>query len=135
MILFLHFLVMTSALFCLSSLYKVGHALENFIGPSQVLQHKVLIVQLQKPMIQLILLLSPVSLLNILRFLFQPLHFHTGISFLRLFFIFLSGKSNMALFSEKRFEVVPWNDLLIFLESIIEVVGQSIRASMVLLDF
>lgn len=37
MILFLHFLVMTSALFCLSSLYKVGHALENFIGPSQVL--------------------------------------------------------------------------------------------------
>ena len=37
MILFLHFLVVAATLFGLSTFHEISHALEYFIGPSEVL--------------------------------------------------------------------------------------------------
>ena len=41
---------------------EVGHSLEDFVRPPQLLHHEVLAVNFQKPVIPLILLVQPVPL-------------------------------------------------------------------------
>lgn len=52
----LHFLVMTTALFCLSGSNKEFHGLEDLICASHVAVDEVLVVNLEKPMIAPVLL-------------------------------------------------------------------------------
>lgn len=66
MIFFLHFLVMAPALLRLSGLDEYGHALEYFVCPAEVLLDEMTVVYLQEPVVQFILLLSPVPLLDVL---------------------------------------------------------------------
>lgn len=100
MIFFLHFLMMAAALLCLPSLNKICHTFEYFISSSEILVNKMFIMQLQKPMIQFILLWSPVTLLDIFCLLLSHLYLRIHISLLRLLFVFLSGQSNMTLLSK-----------------------------------
>ena len=53
-VLFLHFLMVASALLGLSAANKYFHCLENLVGSSHVAVDEVLVVDLQKPMIALV---------------------------------------------------------------------------------
>ena len=53
---FLHFLVMASALLSLPSTYKQLHGLEYFICSAHVAVDKVLVMNLQEPVVLLVLL-------------------------------------------------------------------------------
>lgn len=64
-VLFLHFLVVTPALFGLPSAYEQLHGLEYLVHSPHMSVHEVLIVYLQEKMIFLILLVSPVPLVHI----------------------------------------------------------------------
>lgn len=59
MVLLLHFLVMAAALLCLSGLDEVRHSLEYLISPPEVLLYEVLTVNLQEPVVQLVLFCTP----------------------------------------------------------------------------
>lgn len=55
-IFFLHFLMMTSTLLSLSCAYEYLHCFEYFVSSTHVTVDKMLVVDLQKPMITLVLL-------------------------------------------------------------------------------
>lgn len=61
-ILFLHLLVMASALFSFPGANEKCHSFEDFVQPSHFLADKMIAVNLQKPMISLVLLCGPVAL-------------------------------------------------------------------------
>lgn len=63
-ILFLHFLVMASTLLCLSSSNEVCHGLEYLISSSKMLKNEVPIVNFEKPVIQLVLSMRPMTFMN-----------------------------------------------------------------------
>jgi len=62
MVLFLHLLVVASALFGLTRSDEARHAGEDLVGSAQFLDHEVPAVQLQKPVVELVLFVAPVSL-------------------------------------------------------------------------
>lgn len=98
---------MTPTLLSLPRLDEVGHGLEYLVGPPQVLQHKVLVVQLQKTMIKFVLLRCPVSLLNILGLRLSGLRLQIHTSFLGLLPVLPFSQSDVALLPEKGLEIVP----------------------------
>ena len=126
-VLLLHLLVVAAALLGLPSLDEVGHALEYFVGPAQVLVDEVLVVQFKKPVVELVLLGGPVPLLNVLRLLLRQLHLRVNIPFLRFLFVFLSGQPNVALLAEQRLEVVPRDYLLTSLPGFVAQVGRTTK--------
>lgn len=69
MILLLHLLMMTPALFCLSCGDEASHVLEDLIRSSEILEDEVFAVDLQEPMVSLVFLCSPMSLLDVFLFL------------------------------------------------------------------
>lgn len=61
MIFFLHFLVVTSTLFCLPWSYKHGHGFEDFVQSSHLLADEMFVIDLQEPMISLVLFQWPMT--------------------------------------------------------------------------
>jgi hypothetical protein len=55
-ILFFHFLVVTAALLCLPGPHKGCHCLENLVHPAHMFVQEMIVVNLQEPMITLILI-------------------------------------------------------------------------------
>jgi hypothetical protein len=84
---FLHFLVMTSTLFCLSRIHKFLHCLEDFVGSSHVFINKMGRVNLEEPVISFVLLEVPVAFLSSL-----AQSFCVFSSFLYFFFLFFDNK-------------------------------------------
>ena len=119
MILLLHLLVVAAALFRLPGLYEIGHALEDFISSSQIFVNEMSVMQLQKPVVKLVFLGTPVPLLDILCLLLRHLHLRVQVPFLRLLFVFFSGEPDMTLLAEERLEVVARNDFLVFLKRLV----------------
>ena len=109
MILFLHLLMMTAALLGLPAADERSHIFKDLIGPPEMLEDEVPTVDLQKPMISLIFLGSPVPLLDVLLLLLRRLQFWVRGSLFRLFLVLLPGQPNVALLSEQRLEVVSRN--------------------------
>ena len=64
-VLFLHLLMVTPALLCLSSSNEYLHRLEYLVSSSHVTVHEVLVVNLQKPMITLVFFRQPVSMVEL----------------------------------------------------------------------
>jgi hypothetical protein len=92
MMLFLHFLMMASALLGLSSANKFSHTCKYSVHSPQAPVHEVSVICFQKPMISLILLQGPVSKLLIWVFLFltgAKLYFFVFI-FVVFFVLFLT---------------------------------------------
>lgn len=69
-VLFLHFLVMTSTLFCLSSSNKDLHCLKYFVCPAHVTVDEVLVMDLQEPVVSFVLLRKPMPVILLLQLLF-----------------------------------------------------------------
>ncbi len=72
MIFLLHFLVVTATLLSLASGDEGCHILEDLVCPSEVLEDEVATVDLQEPVIPLVLLHRPVALLDVLLLLLPP---------------------------------------------------------------
>ena len=92
------------ALFGLPGANINSHALEYFVSTTQVLQYEVLTVNLQKPMVQPVLLLSPMAFLGVFGLRFNILYLEvaileTGLS--RQLFLFVSCHPQMTLFPEE----------------------------------
>ena len=121
MIFFLHFLMMASTLFCLSTFHEACHALEYLVSSSEMFQYKMLTVYFQEKMIQFILLIGPMPFLYIFGlFSFLTLTFSTEIAFEWFLFIFLFGEFNMTFLSKEWLEVISrYNFLCLFLKLII----------------
>jgi hypothetical protein len=64
-IFFLHFLMVASALFCLTSANEGFHCLEDLIHASHMTIDEMFIVDLQEPMIFLVLLQEPMTPVHI----------------------------------------------------------------------
>lgn len=62
--LFLHLLMMASALLCFSGADKFFHSLEDLVRPPQVLIEEMLTIEFKKPMISLVLISGPMAFLN-----------------------------------------------------------------------
>jgi len=60
---FLHLLVVASALFCLPGSDKKFHSLEYFVSPTHMTVDKVLVVNFQEPVIPLVFLGEPVTVI------------------------------------------------------------------------
>lgn len=60
LMLFLHFLVMASALLCFSTTHEFCHTCEYAVHSSQATVHEVGVVNLEKPVVSLVLLHCPV---------------------------------------------------------------------------
>jgi hypothetical protein len=58
--------MMTATLFCLPRGDELLHSLEDFIHPSQLLVEEVLTVELQEPVVSLILIYAPMASLDTL---------------------------------------------------------------------
>ena len=69
-VLFLHLLMMASALFGLPRTNKYLHCLENLIGSSHVTVDEVLVVNFQEPVILLVFFRHPMSMVQLLWLLF-----------------------------------------------------------------
>jgi len=65
LVLFLHFLMMTATLFCLSRSYEKLHCFEDFVCPSHMPIHKMLVMYFQKPMIFFVLLIRPMASIDV----------------------------------------------------------------------
>ena len=72
-VLFLHFLVVAPALFSLSRPNEKLHRLEDLVSTSHMAVDKVLVVNLQKPMISLVLFRHPMPVVELLRLFFTHL--------------------------------------------------------------
>lgn len=59
---FLHFLMMTSALFCFPRANEFGHGFEDFIHASELFHDEMFAVSLQEPMIFFVFFLEPMTL-------------------------------------------------------------------------
>lgn len=118
-VLLLHLLVVAPALLCLPGLNEVGHALEDLVGPSEVLEDEVFVVNLEEPVIEFVFLSGPMSFLDIFGLFLSNLNFGVEAAFLGFLFVFFPGKADMALFPEERFKVVTWDDLLIAFEGLV----------------
>lgn len=113
MVFFLHLLVVTSALLCLTSSYEVGHTFEDFVGSAKIFEDKMSIMNFQEPMVKFILFVSPMSFLCIFGFLFRIIKLNTTIFLLSFLLIFLAGKPNMTFLSKQRLKVVTRYNFLI----------------------
>lgn len=96
------------------------HALENFISTTQMLQDEVLTVNLQKPMVQPVLLLSPMAFLGVFGLRLNTLYLEvailqTGLS--RQLFLFVSRHPQMTLFTEQWLKIVVRDDLIACVKS------------------
>ena len=74
--------MVATTLLCLPGLNEVCHAFEYFISPPQVLEYKVFVVQLEEPVVELVLLGGPMTFLDILGLLLGHLHLGVQISLL-----------------------------------------------------
>ena len=63
-VLFLHFLMVTSALFCLAWIHEFFHRLEDFVHPPHVLVDKMSGVHFEEPVISFVLLKVPMPFLS-----------------------------------------------------------------------
>ena len=113
MVFFLHFLMMTSALLSLSCSYEACHALKDFICPSKMFMNEVAIVNLEEPVIQFVLLKSPMPFLYVFCLFLWAFNSDITIFLLSLFFVFLAGQANMAFFSKQRLKVITWYHLFL----------------------
>lgn len=77
MILFLHFLVVTAALLGFPGGYEARHAFEDFVSAPEMLLDEVGTVQLEEPVVVLVLLGAPVSLQNLTLFVASIFHLQT----------------------------------------------------------
>ena len=69
-VLFLHFLVMTPALFCLASSNKYLHCLKYLVCPAHMAVDEVLVMDLQEPVVPFILFRKPMPMILLLQLLF-----------------------------------------------------------------
>jgi len=83
--LFLHFLMVASALFCLACIHKFFHCLEDFIHPAHVFVDKMGGVHLEEPVISFVLLKVPMPFLSALSQSFRV--FSSFLYFLFKFFL------------------------------------------------
>lgn len=67
-IFFLHFLMMAAALLGLATANELLHCFEDFIGSAHVAVDKVLVVELQKPVVSFVFLQRPMPSVNLFRF-------------------------------------------------------------------
>ncbi len=81
---FLHLLMMTPALLSFSSQNEFFHCLKNLVHSSQMLVHKMLAIDLQKPMISFVFFKCPVSSLKALSQRFCVFSFFLCLFFRRL---------------------------------------------------
>ncbi len=113
MIFFLHFLMMASALFCLSSGDETCHIFKDFISSSKMLMYKMTTMNFQKPMISFVFLSSPMTFLYILFLFLSCLLFYMRASFLRFLLMFFPSETNMTLLSKKRLKIVSWDNFFL----------------------
>lgn len=70
------------------------------------------VVELQEPVIQFILLRTPVPFLNVLSLSFARFRPGVQLSFLRLFFVLFASQPNVTLLAKQGLEVIAGYDLL-----------------------
>lgn len=112
MIFLLHLLMMTTTLLGLPCINKAGHTFENLVSTSQILENEMSVMQLQEPVIRFVLLIGPMSLLDIFSLFLRVFHLDTAVPLLCLLFVFLSGQSNMTFFPKQRLKIISRNNLL-----------------------
>lgn len=112
-ILFLHFLVVASALLSLPAGDEVRHCFEDFVGSAQVLQDEVAVMEFEEPVVEFVFLGSPVPFLNILGFSLSRKMLEVWVFLAIIFLGLLAGEPDMALLAEKRLKVVSWDDLFL----------------------
>jgi hypothetical protein len=104
--------MMTTALLRLSSCYKTSHTLKYLIRSTKEFINKVLAMQLQKPMVPLVLLGRPVTLHYVFHLPFVCLLFY-NLLLLHLFLILLLSEPYLAFLPKQRLEVVSRYNFLI----------------------
>lgn len=114
-IFFLHLLMVASTLLCLSTFHEISHAFEYFIGPAKMLQNKVTVMNLQKEVVKLALLLTPVSLLDVLGLTIDGLVLGSDCAFGRFLPILFFAELDVAFLAEKGLKVVARDDLFLLL--------------------
>jgi len=112
-VLLLHLLVVAPALLCLPGSDEVGHAFEDFVGPAQMLQHEMAVVQFQEPVIQLVFFVRPVSFLYVFGLCLCGVVLEMWVLLLGFLLGLFPGEAYVTLLAEERFEVVAGDDLLV----------------------
>lgn len=108
-ILFLHFLMMAPTLLCLSSTNKVRHGLEYLISSPQVPKNEMSTVNFEKPMVQLVLLLRPMTFVDASCLFFWIFNFDILIFLLSLLLYLLAAESQLTFFPKQRLKVITWD--------------------------
>lgn len=106
--------MMAAALLSLSTFHKISHAFEYFVGPSQVLQYEMTIVDLQEVVVKFVFFMGPMSFLNIFGLFFHCLVFQGKAALHGLFFVLFFTKFDMTFLSKEWLEVIS-RDYLFFL--------------------
>lgn len=92
---------MAPALFGFSGLDEIGHTFEYFICSSEVFIDEMFVVKFEKPVVQFVFFHGPVSFLDIFCLFLGHLYLRIEIPFLGFLFVFLSGESDVAFFTEE----------------------------------
>ena len=74
-IFFLHFLVVATALLCFSATDEYFHGFEDSVGSAHLVVNKVLVVNLEEPMVEFVFLGKPVPVVLGLHFFFSSMLF------------------------------------------------------------
>ena len=128
MVLFLHLLVVASALFGLTRSDEARHAFEDLVRSAQFLDHEVPAVQLQKPVVKLVLFAAPMPLLHVLGLPLSGILLETAIFLLRLLLDLFPGQADMALLAEEGLEIIPGYHLLVVFHQAIDLLGAALIA-------
>jgi len=104
---------MAATLLRLPCSYEISHTLEYFVCPPEILQYKVPVMKLEKPMVKFVLFVGPMSFLYVFGLALCDIVFEMRVFLLGLFFGLLSCETDMALLAKKRLKIVAGDYLFI----------------------